>query len=147
MNYNTSNPNLPIMIAVNPMHRYVADSVALIFRLEQKRLGIVATSIFLDVEQNQALLIIPAIVLAEILYLSERNRIVATLQDVRNYMDRFSSCQEQPLTFDIIATAESITDIPELHDRLIVATAVYLSAPVITKDAKISHSIHVQTIW
>lgn len=132
---------------MNPMNRYVADSVALIFRLEQKRLGALATSIFLDAEQDQALLIIPAMVFAEILYLSERNRIGVTLQDVQNYMKQFPSCQEQPLTFDIIATAESITDIPELHDRLIVATAVYLSAPVITKDTKISNSSHVQTIW
>jgi predicted nucleic acid-binding protein len=50
-------------------------------------------------------------------------------------------------SFAIIATAQAITDIPELHDRLIAATAVHLRLPLITNDTKISNSAHVQTIW
>lgn len=47
----------------------------------------------------------------------------------------------------IIETAEQITDIPELHDRLISATARHLNLELITTDAKIQHSAFLKTVW
>jgi PIN domain nuclease of toxin-antitoxin system len=38
------------------------------------------------------------------------------------------------------------TQIPELADRIIVATALHLNVPVITRDHKIQAS-HFSTIW
>ncbi|MEZ4866308.1 MAG: PIN domain-containing protein [Caldilineaceae bacterium] len=113
------------------MNDYIADTVALILRLEQRQMGARARAIFADVEAGNASLYVPAMVLAEILYLSERKRIQATLADVRSYMNRYPLCKEQPLSFAMITTAQMITDIPELHDRLIAATAVYLQLPLI----------------
>jgi len=42
--------------------------------------------------------------------------------------------QFEPLSFEILKTAFEIDDIPELHDRLIAATARYLGLPIITND-------------
>jgi PIN domain nuclease of toxin-antitoxin system len=40
-----------------------------------------------------------------------------------------------------------LKSIPELHDRIIVATAILLDAKLITKDTTITHSDEVAVIW
>ncbi len=129
------------------MTYYVADTVAMILRLEKRTLGNRARQAFVEVEQGNANLYLPGMVFAEIMYLSERKRIVATLVDVRAYMQHNPTCHELPLSFDIVTHAQSITDIPELHDRLIAATAIHLRAPLITTDTVISQSKHLKTMW
>lgn len=48
--------------------------------------------------------------------------------------------------FDILKTAAEIDDIPELHDRLIAATAKYLDLPLITNDPEIGASRHITVL-
>ena len=43
----------------------------------------------------------------------------------------------EPLTLDILKVASTITDVPELHDRLIAAFAVYLDVPLLTNDPEL----------
>ncbi|MCA1793601.1 MAG: hypothetical protein LC660_06970 [Desulfobacteraceae bacterium] len=50
------------------------------------------------------------------------------------------------INFDIIKSASTITDIPELHDRLIAATAKYLELPLISNDPEIRDSEHVEVL-
>lgn len=126
---------------------YVADTIALVVYLEKRRLG-ADSQIVLDSAENSSTIIhIPAIVFAEILYLSEKKRIRANLQDVKNLLQTNSNFREYPLTQAIIETAAQITDIPELHDRLISATARHLNLELITSDMKIQNSNFVKTIW
>jgi predicted nucleic acid-binding protein len=129
------------------MNEYVTDTVALILRLEKRTMGPAAHQIFADVEHGHGRLLIPTMSFAEIMYLAERKRIVATLADVHGYMQQYPNCVEAALTFAIVTTAQKITDIPELHDRLIAATAVYFDAPLLTNDRAIGASVHVQTLW
>lgn len=89
----------------SPENEYVADTVALILRLEQRSMGKKARQAFADVEQGKAHLHIPAMVFAEILYLAQRQRIVATLDDVHAYLRDNALCREAPLNFDIVTTA------------------------------------------
>jgi hypothetical protein len=44
---------------------------------------------------------------------------------------------EERLSIEIIASAFEITDIPELHDRLVAGTARYLNVPLLTNDPDI----------
>ena len=53
---------------------------------------------------------------------------------------------EEALTIDIIKSAFEITDIPELHDRLIAGTARYLDIPLITNDPVILRSAFLQCV-
>ena len=91
------------------------------------------------------IIIIPAIVLMEVLYLFEKARIkidliqTETLLKSRNY-------KFEPLSFEILKTASDINDIPELHDRLIAATARYLNIPLITNDPVIIGSRFVKVL-
>ncbi len=126
---------------------YVADTVALIVYLENRRLGVDSQAIFDSAENSNTIIHIPAIVFAEILYLSEKGRISTNLHEVKNILQTISNFRESPLTQAIIETAAQITDIPELHDRLISATARHLKLELITTDTRIKNSGFVKTIW
>lgn len=104
---------------------YVTDTVGLILHLEKRKSGAFAEHIFDSAENGQTIIHIPAMVFAEILYLSEKRRIVANLTDVSALLQNFPNFKEFPLTADVIKSAEQITDIPELHDRIISAVAKF----------------------
>lgn len=83
----------------------------------------------------------------EVLYLSEAGRIdlplaelVATVSSSRNYTI-------VPVDADITLAAVGVDDVPELHDRIIVATARYLGVPILTGDQVIAASQHAHTVW
>lgn len=129
------------------MNEYVSDTMAIVLHLEKRKSSPTAKQIMNEAENGNAIVHIPAIVLAEILYLSEKKRISLTLTDVRNHLKNFSNFRACPLSFEIIEAAEQITDIPELHDRLIAATAKHLNLELITNDPKIQNSAFVKTVW
>lgn len=135
------------MSSTTPRHEYVIDTVALVLRLESRQMGNQAQQKFMDAEQGLARLYVPTMVFAEILYLAERKRITCSLADIHTYLNRFPTCVEAPLTLAITFAAQRVTDIPELHDRLIAATAFHLHLPLLTNDTKIIASRHVQTLW
>ncbi|MBM4255769.1 MAG: type II toxin-antitoxin system VapC family toxin [Deltaproteobacteria bacterium] len=134
------------MSSATPANEFVTDTMGLILRLEQRRLGLKAKATFEAMENAAAIIQIPAIVLAEILYLSEKQRINTSIHSVQDYLARFPSCCEMPLNLAILRSAAEITDIPELHDRLIAATTRSLSRPLITNDPFIQASAFVTTL-
>jgi PIN domain nuclease of toxin-antitoxin system len=88
--------------------------------------------------------------LAEIVYLAEKGRIPAsTFERVIAELNRTDGLLvELPIDRNIITALATIdrSSIPDLPDRLIAATAVWASAPLITRDAKIQAS-GLTTIW
>ena len=81
----------------------------------------------------------------EILYLFEKNRIKIDLIETEDLL-KSKNYQFEPLSLEILKTASEITDIPELHDRLIAATAKYSNIPLITNDPVIIESKFVKTL-
>ena len=135
------------MTSVIRAGEYVADTVAVVLWLEQRRMGVQAQRIFSAAEAGQLIVHIPALALAEILYLSEKQRIKLTLQDVAALMQRSPHFQEHSMNRNVIEAAAAITDVPELHDRLIAATARLLNVSLVTNDAVIQRSSFVTTVW
>jgi predicted nucleic acid-binding protein len=82
--------------------------------------------IFDNAESGDTIIYIPGIVFSEILYLSDH--------DVAEYLEHHLNYKEYPLNFDVIKSAARITDIRELHDRLIAGTSLFLNFPLITND-------------
>jgi predicted nucleic acid-binding protein len=130
-----------------PASEFVADTIALVLRLERRRMGARTRSIFEAMEQGRATIYVPAMVLAEILYLSEKRRITATLSAVNEYVRQYPDCKEYPMSFAVIHSAAQLTDIPELHDRLIAGTARSLGLELLTDDSAIQASAFVKTVW
>ncbi len=126
---------------------FAVDTIGLVLYLERHKMGSKASDLFSAMEAGAASIIVPAMVFAEILYLSERGRIAVGLTQVDDLFSRFPMCMEQPLTLEVIRAASEITDIPELHDRLIAGTACHLGIELITNDGKIQRSAFVGTIW
>jgi hypothetical protein len=52
-----------------------------------------------------------------------------------------------PLDYPVLEKMLDLRDVPELHDKIIVSTAVYLGLPLITKDDIIRQLPFVQTVW
>ncbi len=126
---------------------YVVDTMAVVLRLEKRRLSQKVKAIFEEVEKGKVTLLIPAMVLAEIGYLSERKRIDTNLQEVKDYCKKYSSVHVEAIIEEIIHKSFEIDDIPELHDRIIAGTAYTKNLKLITNDQMIADSKHVNTIW
>jgi predicted nucleic acid-binding protein len=128
-------------------NEFVTDTMAFVLRIERRRLGPKAKSAFDSAEAGSALIHVPGIVLAEILYLSEKKRIQADLSSVSNYLTQFANIREYPLSLAVAQSAAQIHDIPELHDRLIAGTARLLQRELLSNDPAIQASTSVGTIW
>ena len=93
---------------------------------------------------------VPSICLVEIVYLIEKYRFPpALLQKIRQLLaDPDSELTIYDLTEPVTETLEQISRliVPDMPDRIVAATALYLNLPLITRDAKIQSS-QVQTIW
>ncbi len=85
-------------------------------------------------------------VIFEVGYLHEKKRIPISVKDIENIIFDSVNYVEEALTMDIIKSAFEITDIPELHDRLIAGTARYLDIPLITNDPVILRSAFLQCL-
>ena len=123
------------------------DTMALVLHLEHRRSTPKVQQIFEQADSGESTVHIPAIVFAEILYLSEKQRISLTPKQLRSHLAGHDNYVEIPLSLEVVQCAERILDIPELHDRLIAATASFLDLEVITNDPKIQASASVVSIW
>jgi predicted nucleic acid-binding protein len=128
------------------MNSFVTDTQALVkFMMGKRVINDRSHQAFLSADKAQSTIIIPAIVLMEVLYLFEKSRIDISLFQTEDLL-KSQNYQFEPLSLEILKTASEITDIPELHDRLIAATARYLDIPLITNDPVIRASEFVDTL-
>ncbi len=129
------------------MNSFVSDTMAIVLRLEKRKLPQKVKNIFEKAEDNSAEIFIPSLVVAELAYLSEKNRIECSIEKLEIYLKNHKNIQTCPIQFSSVKKAFMINDIPELHDRLIAGVASELSLELITNDPKIRASKFVRTIW
>jgi predicted nucleic acid-binding protein len=91
-----------------------------------------------------------SITLAEMVYLTERGRIrQGTLELLLNAMDaEVTVLAEFPLDRQVVEAMRRVdrSQVPELPDRIIAATALCYGVPLISRDRKIQVS-DVETLW
>lgn len=133
------------------MLRAVADTHAVIWYIfADPRLSATARTTIeqIAIEGNQ--IGFSSITLAEIVYLSERGRINAdTLARLLAAVDSEDALLvEIPFDRNIALTLREVdrSQIPDLPDRIIAASALYLNVPMISRDRRIQLS-SVNTIW
>lgn len=129
----------------------VADTHTIIWCLfNDERLSNIARQTIETAAADRNQIGISSITLAEIVYLSEKNRIPEqTLERLLNSIEEENSVlTEISLDKNVVKTLVRVdrTQIPDLPDRIIAATALYLEVPVISRDRKIKLS-DIQTIW
>jgi PIN domain nuclease of toxin-antitoxin system len=127
---------------------YMTDTVALVGHLEKRRrLGRQAQRILEETDQGRHAIALSGITLMEVLYLSERGRISVGLVTLENLLAQSSNYIVVPVDFNIARATATVDDVPELHDRIIAGTAVWLDVPILTNDSDMTASRHVRTIW
>ena len=126
---------------------YVTDAHTIVwYFMDDPRLSQNARQAF-DETIAAGVIIIPTIVLAEIMYISQKGRISITFEETLSSLDMYENFRVAALEIDILKVAASIDRDLEMHDKLIVATALYFNAHLITKDEQITQSRVVNTVW
>jgi PIN domain nuclease of toxin-antitoxin system len=128
----------------------VTDTHGLIWYLEDDpRLGPEARANFEACDRGETTIYVPTICLVEIVYLQEKGRIAPDLQRLFDALLQAGTTYLVPanLTVEIVDTMSRLprTDVPDMPDRIIAATALHLGLPLISRDRKIQVST-VQTI-
>jgi PIN domain nuclease of toxin-antitoxin system len=131
--------------------RAVADTNAGIWYLyDDPRLSAPARALMDTADIGGDQIVISSITLAEMIYLIEKGPIDPTALDrVLSALDRHDPMLvEAPLDREIVQAMRALdrTEVPELPDRVVAATALHLGVPVISRDYKIRSS-RVTTIW
>ncbi|HEX8600863.1 MAG TPA: type II toxin-antitoxin system VapC family toxin [Chloroflexia bacterium] len=129
----------------------VTDTHGLVWYLEDdSRLGSAARAAFEACDRGEIAIYVPTICLVEIVYLQEKGRIAPTLKSLFDAVLQSGATRLVPtnLTVEIVDSLNRVsrTDIPDMPDRIIVATALHLGLPLISRDSKIQVT-SVQTIW
>ena len=126
---------------------YLADTVTVIRHFSGVgRIGKKARSILEGVEEGDHHLFLSTISLVEILYLSEKNRIRINLGETLDIINDSANYSIVDLTTEIVKSAEKLA-FPDIFDRLILSTAKYFNAPILTSDRAIRTSGLVEAIW
>lgn len=133
-------------IQIQPL--YVVDTHALIWYLtNDKKLSPKASLVFAAAERGQTLLIVPAIVMAELYYANVKFKWFTDFATVHSLLTK------QPyfhfVTFEPSQVLEFDQDssVPEMHDRIITGVARRLGAPLLTTDPAIVKSKRVSIVW
>lgn len=129
------------------MSKFVSDTMALVLHLEKRKMPNKAKSIFNATENGEHEIYIPAMVLAEIGYLSEKGRIETDVAAVEKQMKQHEHFKEKAMDAAVIKASFGIDDIPELHDRLIAGTAKSMGLDIISNDPAMEQSVYVTTVW
>lgn len=131
--------------------KFILDTHHLVWYLEgNPRLGPRAKAV---IDDPLAEMVLPLIALAEAAYVVERGR--TAIPDVVSLLHRVEAdprIEIYPVTMSVFRRSLALTTIPELHDRLIVATALDIQSTghtvsLLTKDEVIVPSGLVPIIW
>lgn len=126
---------------------YVTDTHSLVwFFTDDAKLSSTASQAF-QASEKEGRIIVPAVVLAEIMFIARKGRITLSFEDTLKRIEESEHFEIAPLNAEILKTADKIEADLEMHDRLIAATALHYEASLITKDENIARSGVVSTIW
>ena len=127
---------------------YMADTHSLLWAFQKpSKLGENARRAFEEVANGEAKLLIPVIVLAELIFTIENKPIQADLDEILNGIKNSPNIEFVDFDYESALKLRDLTAIPEMHDRMIVVSAMLRDAALITFDKTITASNLVEVIW
>ena len=127
---------------------FVLDTHVLYWYLRQpQRLSVAADAIFRLAEAGGARLIVPAISIAELYYLSVKVGHPVAPSEVLDALKGVAAIEVSDLGAVQLRMLDVLTDVPEMHDRLIAAEALSRNAAVVTRDQSLARSSQIATVW
>ena len=127
---------------------YVADTQSFVWYLtSDPKLSKKALKTFQETLQVGKVFI-PSIVLAEILHISEKERITLGFKETLSVIKKAVNFEIYPLDEDVLLVASSIQgDRFDIHDRIIMATSLFLNAKLISSDKGIKDAGVVEVVF
>jgi predicted nucleic acid-binding protein len=128
------------------METFVVDAHSLIWFIAQSpKLSDRAAQILRKAEQGEVEVLVPTIVLAETLYVSEKKRVPTDIGVIVDKIYQGRGFAIIPFDFMVFEAMRELPAELEMHDRIIAATSQIYGARVITKDKELSKII--ETEW
>lgn len=130
------------------MKSYMADTHSLLWAFTRlEKLGNHARAAFTEVANGEAFLLVPVIAIAELIFTVENKPVRDNLAEILSQIQSSSNIGFIDLDLQTVLQLRELTDIPEMHDRMIVASAIKHKAALITFDETITKSGLVEVIW
>lgn len=74
------------------------------------------------------------------MFIAKKGKVTLTFEETLNKIEELENFEIAPLDIAILKIANKIEGDLEMHDRLIIATALYFNATLITKDIRIKEA-------
>jgi PIN domain nuclease of toxin-antitoxin system len=127
---------------------YMTDTHSLLWAFTRPRkLGEKARRAFEEIANGGSSLLIPVIVLAELIFTIENKPVQAELDDILDAIQDSPNVEFVDFDYELAMRLRDLRAVPEMHDRMIVATAIEYQATLITIDESITTSGLVNVIW
>jgi len=129
----------------------VADTHTAIWHLfDDPMLSQAARKFTNDAAEARQKIALSPISLAEVVYLIEKRRLpMAAYTDLRKALGNPNHVlEEAPFTMEVVEAMQRVarSEVPDVPDRIVAATAVYLCVPVISRHRRI-RSADLRTVW
>ncbi len=126
---------------------YVLDTHVLIwYFIGSKRLRSALKDKIDETRNRNSRLLVPTIVLVEALDVAEKGKAQFDFSEMLRLIRQEGDFEIVSFTPEILDKAIQVQDVPELHDRIIVATARFYDAGILTKDRIILESGKIQSL-
>jgi len=126
--------------------RYLVDTHTLVwFFTKDPKLGPRVKKILLEAEKGKYQIFIPTIVLLEAIDIAQKKKISFKIEDLFGFIETRDNFQIIDLDFVLIKEIVKIGKKLELHDRVILTTAKFFQATILTRDSILKSLV--PTIW
>ena len=127
---------------------YMTDTHSLLWAfIRWRKLGKEARRAFEEIANGESSLLIPAIVLAELIFTIENKSVQADLDDILSAIQNSPNVEFVDFDYASALRLRDLSVISEMHDPIIVALAIEYQATLITIDETITTSKLMKVIW
>lgn len=127
---------------------YVLDTHSLYwYWSEPGRLGSRALAAFGAIAGREAVGLVPLVVVAELHYLTARQRSTRTVEEILHHIDSAPGLRLEAMTRRHLIAFGRLKGISEMHDRFIGAVAVLYDVPLVTRDPVFHSHPQVRAVW
>ena len=129
----------------------VADTHTALWNLfNDRRLSAPARDFIDGAANTRQKIAVSSISLAELVYLVEKGRLPAAAYDelAQALADPDHVLTEVALNYAVVQSMRKVSrdEVPDMPDRIVAATALYLNVPVLSRDRRI-RSANLNTVW
>ena len=112
-----------------------------------ERLPAATSAFFRLAETGNATIVVPAIAVAEFYFLSVKLGQPFAPSHLLDALASVGGIELSDLGRAQLEKLDLLTEIPEMHDRLIAADSMALDAPALTRDETLAASTQIETVW